>query len=148
MPRGSRHLLVALAALVAAVGPIGCGSDDDAPSSSTSEIDAGVLPIEGAVDRRGQVAVTIDVSDNVFEPRVVRVDPGVTVTWTNTGLNPHNVIPADQDRFEPVATGSLEPRGSASRTFAAPGVYRYFCSIHGTATRGQRGVIVVGDAGL
>jgi plastocyanin len=144
--RRSRHLLVVI---VAAAVLAGCGADGgEERSAGTADPGGGDLAVDRALDRRGETDVTIEVSDNVFEPRAVRIDPGSTVTWTNTGLNSHNVMPAEEGRFEPVPTGSLDPRASASRTFSAPGVYRYYCSIHGTATRGQRGVIVVGDDGL
>lgn len=149
MLRGLRQLLVVLVVLLAGVAFVACGADGEAGTSATTAVaDAGALPIDEAVDRRGASSVSIDVADNVFEPRVVRIDPGATVTWTNTGYNSHNVTPVEEGSFEPVPTASLEPKASASRTFSSPGVYRYFCSIHGTATRGQRGVIVVGDAGL
>jgi plastocyanin len=135
--------------IVAAAVLAGCGADGgEERSAGTADPGGGDLAVDRALDRRGETDVTIEVSDNVFEPRAVRIDPGSTVTWTNTGLNTHNVMPAEEGRFEPVPTGSLDPRASASRTFSAPGVYRYYCSIHGTATRGQRGVIVVGDDGL
>ncbi len=135
--------------IVAAAVLAGCGADGgEERSAGTAAPGGGDLAVDRALDRRGEADVTIEVSDNVFEPRAVRIDPGSTVTWTNTGLNTHNVMPAEEGRFEPVPTGSLDPKASASRTFSAPGVYRYYCSIHGTATRGQRGVIVVGDDGL
>lgn len=135
--------------VVAAAVLVGCGADGgEQRSAGTVDLGGGDLALDRALDRRGQVDVTVEVADNVFQPRAVRIDPGSTVTWTNTGLNAHNVIPAEEGRFEPVPTGSLDPKASVSRTFPTPGVYRYYCSIHGTATRGQRGVIVVGDEGL
>jgi plastocyanin len=144
--RRFRHLLVVL---VAAAVLAGCGADaSEQGSAGTADPVGGDLAVDRALDRRGAADVTVEVADNVFEPRAVRIDPGSTVTWTNTGQNTHNVMPAEEGRFEPVPTGSLDPKASASRTFSVPGVYRYYCSIHGTATRGQRGVIVVGDEGL
>jgi plastocyanin len=85
----------------------------------------------------------VAVTDNVYAPRVVRVDPGTTVTWTNEGFNDHNVLASEEGQFPDIATSSLEPGMSASRTFDAPGLYSYYCSIHGTPTRGQRGLLVV-----
>ena len=98
---------------------------------------------DDAVDLRGQDVVEIDVTDNAFGPRDIIVAPGTEIVFTNQGQNEHNVKPAVEGQFETIETQQLLPDASASRVFAEPGDYPYFCSIHGTANRGQRGRIVV-----
>lgn len=69
---------------------------------------------------------------------------GTELTWTNQGRNEHNVRPAIEGAFDSISAASLAVKGdSASRLFAEPGDYPYFCSLHGTATNGQTGRIIV-----
>lgn len=104
-------------------------------------------PIEipdDALDWTGRSAVGIDVQDNAFDQRVVVISAGTELTWTNKGRNEHNVRPAIEGAFDSISAASLAVKGdSASRLFAEPGDYPYFCSLHGTATNGQTGRIIV-----
>ena len=67
------------------------------------------------------------------------VAPGTTVTWTNADDSPHTVREKD-GKFKSAA---LDTDDKFSQTFAAPGEYEYFCSIHPYMT----GKIVVKPAG-
>jgi plastocyanin len=132
--------------LVAALCLITVSCSDDQPSTATPATTAvAALSPGDATDLRGTASVQVTVADNVYTPRVVRVDPGTTITWTNEGFNDHNVLASEKGQFPDVPTSALEPGMSASRTFDEPGLYPYYCSIHGTPTRGQRGLLVVGD---
>jgi plastocyanin len=76
-----------------------------------------------------------------FVPDNVTIAAGTTVTWTwVSGF--HNVTPTGSPAF----TGSGNPNSAPrtfSQTFNTPGTYLYFCVVHGTATAGMRGTIVV-----
>lgn len=98
-----------------------------------------------AQDLRGRRVVEIRVVDNEFEPSVFRVDPGAEIVFENRGRNPHNVTPADEGSFEGIPTEDLQPGKRASMSISDEGVYRYYCTLHGTPDRGQNGVIIVGD---
>ncbi len=84
----------------------------------------------------------VEMIDNVFSPRVVRVEAGATVAWTNDGRSPHNVT-ADDGSF---ASEDLDPGGTFERTFPEEGAFPYHCSIHGAPGVGMAGLVVVGDA--
>jgi plastocyanin len=139
-----RHLrpLAALAAALA-LATAGCSSGGDS-GKTTLEL----------VDLRGQAEgyrpeVTVSVKDNVFIPRGIRVDPGTKVTFTNEGRSAHDILASDPDqdygaKFG-VAADEFGPGASWSFTFTKPGVYRIYCSLHGTADAGMTGVVVVGD---
>lgn len=131
--------LLAGATLVAA-----CSSSGDGASSTDTAGDAGGLDLSSAVDLTGRTTVEIEVRDNVYEPKVFTVDPGTTITFTNKGANPHNVIPVTSGEFTPIDTGTLDPGMSASITVGNAGPYRFYCSLHGSPNKGQRGVVVVG----
>ncbi|MDR7168609.1 plastocyanin [Nocardia kruczakiae] len=72
----------------------------------------------------GPNAVTID--NFAFGPQTVSVKAGTTVTWTNRDEEPHTVVARDGSFHSPgMGTGA-----TFSFTFAQPGTFAYFCSIH------------------
>ncbi len=84
--------------------------------------------------RGGALAAThfVDIEDDVFLPRLLTVDVGDTVTWTNQTGSAHSVV-ADDGSFASTAGGaSFIPFGqSFSHTFTAAGLNPYFCQLHG-----------------
>ncbi len=93
--------------------------------------------------------VAVAVKDNDFVPPAIRIDPGTTVKWENQGRSAHDILPADpsQDFGAPfgVPADKFAPHDGYEFRFDAPGVYRYYCSLHGSKTAGMIGEIVVGD---
>ena len=75
-----------------------------------------------------QAARTAEVKiDNfTFAPEQVTIAAGTTVTWRNEDDIPHTVASASR-LFKSKA---LDTDDSFSFTFAAPGIYEYFCSLH------------------
>jgi plastocyanin len=112
----------------------GCGDGEDPEGGADAPPDATVLEGE---------QVEISAIDNTFQPEAAQVAPGTEVTWVNDGRNVHNVIPEDEDAEWRVDEDAFEPGDEASYTFEDPGVYRYYCSIHGTIDAGMPGVLVV-----
>lgn len=99
---------------------------------------------EDALDLTGFSSIDIDIQDNAFVQRVVVVSAGTEIVWTNRGRNEHNVRPSVEEAFEPISTLALAEKGaSASLVFESPGDFPYFCSLHGTATNGQTGRVIV-----
>jgi len=84
----------------------------------------------------------VEMLDNVFAPRIVRVPAGGAVEWTNEGRALHNVT-ADDGSF---ASSDLEPGEVFARAFETDGAFAFHCSIHGAPGVGMTGVVVVGDA--
>ena len=119
---------------------------EDAAADAESEVDE-AAPIEipdDALDFTGMDQIALDIQDNAFTQRVVVVSAGTEITWTNQGRNEHNVRPAVEGAFEPISTLDLAEKGdSASLVFETPGDFPYFCSLHGTATNGQTGRVIV-----
>jgi plastocyanin len=72
----------------------------------------------------GPSAVTID--NFTFQAPALTVAAGTTVTWTNNDDIPHTVRAVDGSFH----SKAMDTADSYSFTFAKPGVYRYFCSLH------------------
>ena len=113
--------------MVALVGS--CGGDASSISPTTT-----LEPQSGTV--------AVQALDNRFEAKSIAITAGSTVTWTNDGSNSHDVVPAEGSGFG-VKPADFKPDATYSATFSTPGTYAYYCSLHGTATRGMTGTVVV-----
>jgi plastocyanin len=140
----SRHL-ASIAAVLLLAAAAGCGGGakgegsgltaegDDAPSDVPDD----VVVVDGS-------DAQVTALDNTFRVADIEVKPGTTVTWTNKGRNDHDVKPAAGDAWG-VAADGFTPGAVYTETFDRPGVYHYYCSIHGTADSGMVGTVVVAD---
>lgn len=124
-------LLVLMLGAVAA----GCGDDGSPSGAGEDEVPEATL-LEGE-------QVEIDAVDNSFQPDAARIAVGTEVTWRNSGRNDHNVVAEDEDAEWGLDAEDFGPGETGSYTFTEPGVYRYYCSIHGTVDAGMPGVLVV-----
>ncbi|MGN6589388.1 MAG: cupredoxin domain-containing protein [Sphingomicrobium sp.] len=71
-------------------------------------------------------AVAVQIANFTFKNPVVTVKPGTTVTWSNADDIPHTVVSKDGLFKSKV----LDTGDKFSFTFAKPGQFGYFCSIH------------------
>jgi amicyanin len=69
---------------------------------------------------------TPKIVDFGFSPFIVHVPPGTTVTWTNTGDQPHSAT-SDTQVWD---SDILQKGQSFSFKFDQPGSYDYFCKPH------------------
>ena len=132
-PTALRLVVVAAVALVLAA----CSGGG---SSSTYQLPSG----EKWAKESGK-AVTIDARDNVFVTQFIEVKKGTKITWENTGRNRHNVLPDDEGDFSDIPVDQLDSGMEASRTFEETGEFGYYCSLHGSKTKGMFGAIKVVD---
>ena len=72
-----------------------------------------------------------------FDPAVMKVAAGTTVTWVNKDGDVHTI--KSQAGPETFQSPALDSGGHYSFTFHHPGTYKYICSVHPF----MRGVIVV-----
>lgn len=63
-----------------------------------------------------------------FQPDVLTLRPGDSVTWTNKDPFPHTVV-AENGAFK---SGNIAPGMSWKHTIRTKGIIRYFCSLHAT----------------
>jgi plastocyanin len=87
-----------------------------------------VTTLPAASARAAETAVKIEVKiDNfAFAPQRIVVQAGTTVTWTNADDAPHTVVSTTK-LFK---SSALDTTDKFSFTFATPGTYEYFCSLH------------------
>jgi plastocyanin len=84
-------------------------------------------------------SAAVSISNFKFEPKVLRVKVGTTVTWTNTD-GTHSAV-ADDENF---SSPTLAKGKSFSFKFTKRGKYPYYCSFHGSKGGGDMaGTIIV-----
>jgi plastocyanin len=102
----------------------------------------------GAGDAADAASVRVGMYDNFYDKDVVRVPAGVPVEFANLGQVPHNAVAADGSWSTETTFGHiLMERGDRTEVVIdTPGVYPYYCTLHGTAEgEGMAAVLVVGE---
>jgi plastocyanin len=100
-----------------------------------------IVPTAGA--QQGQT-VTVMMQDNYFSPANITVPAGTTVTWVQSGNNPHTTT-----SYDGLWDSGLLPGGSGqtfSFTFNTPGTYNYFCRPHEAQGMVGSVTVIAGDA--
>lgn len=87
------------------------------------------FPLAAAATPPARVANTyrVEIRNFHFMPERLTVPVGAQVTWINKDEEPHVVVSAG-GQFPP--SPGLDTGDSYHATFAKPGSYTYFCSIH------------------
>ena len=83
-----------------------------------------------------------DSASPLWAPAQLAIQPGDKVIWSFAGTTlPHNLIAtsANWDLNVPLVPAGGPP---TERTFSTPGIYTYFCQLHGTS---MTGAITVGN---
>ncbi|HVB18084.1 MAG TPA: cupredoxin family copper-binding protein [Stellaceae bacterium] len=68
----------------------------------------------------------VEIHNMKFNPVTLTISAGTKVTWVNEDTAPHTVT--DRDRV--FHSAALDTKDSFSYTFASPGEFTYFCTIH------------------
>lgn len=123
-----------------------CGSDPDIDTNGSAP--AATLP--AGMDLSGETFVPleagaseIDARDNNFVAPYVEVKVGETISFDNVGRNQHNVLPVVEGSFNPIEADAFEPGTARDVTFDEVGTFPYYCSLHGTTTKGMVGAVRV-----
>ena len=78
----------------------------------------------------------VNISQMRFEPAVISVEAGETVTWRNGAGMPHTVSGRSDGGPQ---SGTLGSGQAFSQTFDEPGTYGYYCALH----PGMTGTVIV-----
>ena len=116
------------------------GADEATPSAPADGPDLSDKEFD---DLTGEDAVEVQARDNNFVAPYIEISAGTEVTFTNRGRNQHNVLPVQDGAFKALETEDFQPGTSDTVSFSEPGVYPYYCSLHGTTTKGMVGAIRV-----
>ncbi len=74
----------------------------------------------------GNDPAQITIDNFSFGPQTLTVTAGTKVTWLNRDDAPHKVVGTHKE----FSSSVLDTGDSFSFTFAKPGTYDYFCSLH------------------
>jgi plastocyanin len=136
-------------AAVAVLALSSCGDDSNAAPTtadatttgdSTSTTDTAVGEV--SVPANGEVVEVLTL-DNSFRPEQLEIVAGTAVRWDNGGRNDHNIVPVDDTQDWGVDIADFAPGDVYEHVFTTPGTYAYYCTLHGTATAGMVGTVVV-----
>jgi plastocyanin len=70
--------------------------------------------------------VKVSIANFAFDPAVLTITTGTTVTWTNNDTVAHNVLSDDGSW----GSNSLGKGEAFSFTFTKPGTFSYHCGVH------------------
>ena len=120
-----------------------CSDTSSADPADERPVDGPDVPAADFRDARELAQVEVDVRDNTFDEQYLEVTAGTTVTFRNVGRTEHNVYPVADGTFSPIDATDLEPDETGAITFDEPGDVAYYCTLHGTTTKGMVGAIRV-----
>jgi plastocyanin len=130
----NRPLAILLSVLALAL-VAGCGGDDSDSSDSGGggEADKPAEPSGGSKAPAGKGDVTVTMKDIKFVPAAVSVKKGQTILWKNGDQVPHNVTKDDGPGAD-FKSATVDPGGTYTQKFDAPGKIAYLCTIHPNQT--------------
>ncbi|HKS89248.1 MAG TPA: cupredoxin family copper-binding protein [Stellaceae bacterium] len=97
------------------------------------------MPLAAQAQQVAATPMTIEIQNMKFSPAILTITAGATVTWVNEDQMPHTIA----DRERAFRSAALDTKDSFSHTFATPGEFTYFCTLHPMMV----GKIVVKPAG-
>lgn len=115
------------------------GRHQAAPHATGHGSDPSTTDVVHAV-ARAAADPAVSIVDFSFSPGTTTIHVGDTITWTNSGQQPHTAT-ASNGSFD---TGILKHGASASHTFSQAGTFSYICSVH-PYMKGT--VVVLGSSG-
>ena len=87
---------------------------------------AATLPAASARATETELKIEVKTDNFAFAPQRIVVKAGTTITWINADDAPHTVV----STAKLFRSSALDTTDKFSFTFATPGTYEYFCSLH------------------
>jgi len=110
---------------------VGCGQDAEStgsvpqPAQMAAMVPATETPAPAPAASQSHVR-EVAIDNFSFNPPMVTVAAGTTVTWVNHDDVPHTVTANDRG----FTSKALDTDGRYSRVFTTPGTYAYYCAVH------------------
>jgi plastocyanin len=114
-----------MAAAALSITVLGCAKDEAATSTGADSTTTTV-----AVNSGETIEITAVAGKFAFDPDAKEVKVNEAVVWKNTDTTKHTVT-ADPDQVVSFKSPTMATDAEFVQTFAEPGTYTYFCSIHG-----------------
>ena len=108
-------------------------------------IAAAALLVLGLPGTSQALTQTVNIRDNTFTPKEVRIDPGDSVIWRNNGAATHSATSELSEGKGGFDSGKMKPGDTYSHRFEEEGYYFYYCKFHGSPRAGMWGVVIVGN---
>jgi plastocyanin len=131
----ARRWRLAAVALAMGMAAAGCAEGSIGPALGPPVVST-IAPVQSG-------SVRVSARDNDFITSEIAVAVGTEVVWKNDGRAEHNIVPVDPAAGFKAEQAAFGPKAEYKFTFTKPGMYRYFCSIHGTAEKGMIGAVQV-----
>jgi plastocyanin len=139
-----RRWLVAITAVIVICGTVaGCSTSNTTSPPGTSVITEWQAAATTPAAQSGPATGTgnkVAIKDAAFEPRLIQVQRGQSVTWTNDDTVAHSVTATKGGFHLPLKRGA-----SRKHQFIKPGRVAYYCRVH-PANLWMSGVVVVDSA--
>ena len=82
--------------------------------------------ISGRTGKRGETGNVVHILQDHFDPRVMQIIAGTTITWVNNDEIAHSVT-ADDESFD---SWNIQPGASFSKVITQVGTLNYHCKYH------------------
>ncbi|MEI6190769.1 MAG: plastocyanin/azurin family copper-binding protein [bacterium] len=114
-------ILVVIAVIIIVAGYLSFKSNTSAPVFAPEvQVPSQTASTETAVAK----TYTISIADFAFDPKILTINKGDTIVWTNNDSVPHQIIGDNLN-------GQIMNKGHTfSQTFDTVGPVNYHCSIH------------------
>src|SRR2546423_3003395 len=120
----TRVLATALAVLAMAAVPALAQDEQGGRAAPVAATGDTPVPKPKPKPVKAAAAGSVTIKDFSFAPKSISINVGETVSWTNTGKQPHTATGSGFD------TGTLKQGQSAPHTFNTAGTFNYICTIH------------------
>ena len=135
---------IAAATLVITLAACGGGNSESTESDTTKpKSDLPDLSDKDFKDLTADADPVVQARDNNYVAQYVTVKAGATVKFINKGRNQHDVLPAEEGAFVAIEKADFNPGDDGTITFDKPGDYPYYCTLHGTKSKGMVGAVRV-----
>lgn len=100
--------------------------DEDLPQY----LQGGLVNVGEEFDATGLDETTVDISDERFNPTILRVQKGTTVTWKNQDNAQHSITSDENSPKGGLDSDTLKKGETYEHTFTETGTYNYYCEFH------------------
>ncbi|WP_211770892.1 cupredoxin domain-containing protein [Kutzneria sp. CA-103260] len=122
---GARGIVAVGAAMLALTA---CSPAVSTPGPTTSMPSMSMPTTSQSTSDQPVATNTVSIKNFAFDPAVITVKVGTTVTWTNADQDPHTVT--SDGKSGPLNSKPFNQGDTFQYTFTQAGTFSYLCTIH------------------